>query len=147
LLDADRLAIVAAAPRFHMHLMPACIFSPEQLAALDSDEGRFAWPAAGRPGGDRLHVTRADVDVVRAVDMGRAVAAIPEQVPVLLLHGTDDELIPVADAQEFAAARKSIEVCIVDGARHAFRGKKPLKQLLTTATTFIGDAHRKFFCQ
>lgn len=34
LLDADKLAVVVAAPRFDMKRMPQCIFNAEQLALL-----------------------------------------------------------------------------------------------------------------
>jgi alpha-beta hydrolase superfamily lysophospholipase len=71
--------------------------------------------------------------------MGKAVETIPACVPILLLHGTDDELIPCEDAQAYKAARESIDVTIVDGARHAFRGKKQLKQLLTVCTEWLGE--------
>ena len=42
-------------------------------------------------------VTQADADVVcHKMDMARTLDIIPSSVPILLLHGTDDELIPVA---------------------------------------------------
>ena len=42
-------------------------------------------------------VTQADADVVcHKMDMAQTLANIPASVPMLLLHGTDDELIPVA---------------------------------------------------
>ena len=89
-------------------------------------------------------MTQADADVTnKEMDMAATVAAIPASVPILLLHGTDDELIPVADADAYKAARPAIEVTIVEGARHAFRGKKQLKQLLTVCTDFIGKEHAR----
>ena len=55
-----------------------------------------------------------------------------------MLHGTDDELIPVEDAHSFKEARTDIDSTIIEGARHAFRGKKQLKQLLNTVSTWLG---------
>jgi alpha-beta hydrolase superfamily lysophospholipase len=79
------------------------------------------------------------------MDMGRTLSQIPSTVPVLLFHGTDDELIPLDDAKSYKAARPSIELQVIEGARHAFRGKKPLKLLLNTAVSFIQREHHKFY--
>lgn len=133
LLNPAKLAIVVAAPRFNMPNMLTTLFPPEKISLLPTD-GQFPWS-------DELgtYVTQADADVVcKEMDMSKTLGAIPAGVPILLLHGTDDELIPVADAEAYQAARPSIEVTIVDGARHAFRGKKQLKLLLTKCSEWIG---------
>jgi alpha-beta hydrolase superfamily lysophospholipase len=91
-----------------------------------------------------LLVTKDDAKVVLSeMDMAQTVKNIPENVPILLLHGTDDELIPCEDAAAYKSARESIDVTIVDGARHAFRGKKQLKQLLTVCSDWIGEKLRE----
>lgn len=147
------------------HFHSLCSFS----GGSDSEsQGRFAWPSTRS---DRLVVTQADIEVVERLDMEAVVQNIPANVPVLLFHGTlfdlivmfvnagrfdetfviltiagdEDELIPHEDAHSYHRTRPSIELCVVEGARHAFRGKKPLKQLLTTATAFIGRYHAQMF--
>ena len=70
---------------------------------------------------------------------------IPEEVPVLLLHGTDDELISIEDAESYKKARSSIDLVIIDGARHAFRGKKQLKLFLSATSEWIDNQYKKRF--
>ena len=70
---------------------------------------------------------------------------IPEEVPVLLLHGTDDELISIEDAESYKKARSSIDLVIIDGARHAFRGKKQLKFFLSATSEWIDNQYKKRF--
>jgi fermentation-respiration switch protein FrsA (DUF1100 family) len=79
------------------------------------------------------------------MDMSATVSKISEEVPMLLLHGTDDELIPAEDAQGYKDARNSIEVVIVEGARHAFRGKKQLKTFLSATTSFIQREYTRIY--
>lgn len=133
------IAVVVTAPRFDMTCMSKTIFSAEQLeAALTT--GTAAWPTQR---GD-LHLLRDDLVITDSqMDMGRVVESIPAEVPILLLHGTDDELIPVQDANGFKKARPSIDVTIVEGARHAFRGKKQNKVLLGTVTEWLAAAYAR----
>ena len=77
--------------------------------------------------------------------MAVAVSQIPAQIPILLLHGTDDELIPLEDAKSFKESRPSIELVVVEGARHAFRGKKQLKAFLAASVSFIQKHFNSFY--
>ena len=79
------------------------------------------------------------------MDMNKVIQNIPEKIPILLLHGTDDELIPVADASSYKDCRDSIDLTIIDQARHAFRRKKQSKILLTTTTEWINEKHSSIF--
>jgi pimeloyl-ACP methyl ester carboxylesterase len=149
LLDPSKLSVVVAAPRFHMPNMLTTLFPEEKIALLDT-EGTFSWESTHSIDPEaQLFVTKEDANVVlNELDMAKVVSEIPAEVPILLFHGTDDELIPVADASGgYKAARESIEVTIVEGARHAFRGKKPLKQILSTSVEWISCEHNKFFHQ
>jgi alpha-beta hydrolase superfamily lysophospholipase len=93
-----------------------------------------------------LFVTKEDAEVVISqLDMTNVLSSIPSQVPILLLHGTDDELISVDDAHSYKNARKSVDLTIIEGARHAFRGKKQLKQLITTVTDWIDIKYKTRF--
>mmetsp|Transcript_50484 Transcript_50484/g.99723 ORF Transcript_50484/g.99723 Transcript_50484/m.99723 type:complete len:332 (+) Transcript_50484:75-1070(+) len=128
------LAVVVAAPRFDMTCMSKTIFSAEQIATAQ-ENGEAVWPTQR---GD-LKLLREDLEITDSqLNMAKVVNSIPEEVPVLLLHGTDDELIPVCDAHAFKQARSSIDVHIIEGARHAFRGKKQNKALLSTVSEWLG---------
>ena len=134
MIDVGKLAVVSIAPRFNMKRMPKCIFSSDQLSELEVT-GKFTWETQRGP----LEVTREDVAIVNKMDMKEIVTSIPASVPVLMLHGSEDELIPVEDAHAFKKARESIDLTVVEGARHAFRGKKQLKLLLNTVSTWLGE--------
>merc|ERR1711871_1305527 len=100
-IDVSKLVVVSIAPRFNMKRMPECIFSPDQLNELEAS-GRFRWNTQRGP----LTVKVEDVEVVKnQMNMEKIVKSIPHNVPILMLHGTDDELIPVEDAHAFKEAR------------------------------------------
>ena len=93
-----------------------------------------------------LYVTKDDAEVVLStLNMKSVVSSIPCTVPILLLHGTDDELISLDDAKSYKEERSSIDLMIIEGARHAFRGKKQLKQFLSTVTDWIGAKYKTRF--
>ena len=79
------------------------------------------------------------------MDMNKVINDIPASIPILLLHGTEDELIPVEDATHYKQCRDSIDLTIIDQARHAFRGKKQSKILLTTTSTWINEKYSRIF--
>lgn len=137
--EANKIALVVTAPRFDMARMSTTIFTPEQLATVQ-ETGSCVWPTQR---GDLL-LTKEDLEVTDTkMDMGKVVETLPSVVPILLLHGTDDELIPVEDAHQFKKARTSIDVSIIDGARHAFRGKKQNKALLSVVTEWLDSTYSK----
>lgn len=132
-IASDRLVVVAVAPRFNMPLMLDTLFNAEQLSEL-AETGKFIWHSQL---GD-LPVLAEDADVVRThLNMAEVITSIPEKVPILLLHGTDDELISHNDALSYKEARPGIELNIIEGARHAFRGKKQNKILISTISDFL----------
>lgn len=136
---ANKIALVVTAPRFEMARMSTTIFTPEQLSAVQ-ETGSCVWPTQR---GDLL-LTKEDLAVTDSLmDMGKVVETLPSAVPILLLHGTDDELIPVEDAHLFKKARTSIDVSIIDGARHAFRGKKQNKALMSVVSEWIDATYSK----
>jgi hypothetical protein len=142
LLDPKRLVVISCAPRHTMPAMLTTWLSMEQLLAIE-EQGHCDWPSSQTQG---LIVTKQDANVLlHELDMGAVVQAIPPTVPVLLLHGTDDEIIPVADASLFQQARPDIDVVLVDSARHAFRGKKPVKALLSAVSSFLEKHFKLFF--
>lgn len=93
-----------------------------------------------------LYVTQDDANVVlNEMKMSEVLSQIPDEVPVLLLHGTDDELISLDDAHSYKKSRDSIDLFVIDGARHAFRGKKQLKQFLSISSDWISMQYNKIF--
>lgn len=133
---APRIAIAALSARFDMPAMFPRLFPAATVATIDAG-GVAAWESKR----GALVVTPDDVAVVRTqMDMGAAVAAIPAGVPVLLVHGADDVVIPAADTAGFQAARPSLELVVIPGAKHAFAGKVPTRTLLDTVLRFTARA-------
>ncbi len=73
------------------------------------------------------HVLKVKLDEARDLfDRASPIACItPDAPPFLVLHGTHDTLVPVAQARHFAeafrgAARAPLALAILDGAQHAF---------------------------
>lgn len=142
LFDVHKFALVAAAPRFHMPRMLYTLFAEDQIAQLGTDVASFPWVTQR----GELTVTKEDADVVlKGIDMATVLSNISADIPILLLHGTDDELIPLDDAKCFKEARPSIDLAVIDGARHAFRGKKQLKAFLTASSNFIRKQFDRFY--
>ena len=92
-----------------------------------------------------LNITFMVIVMVAEMDMAMVLSQIPAEIPILLLHGTDDELIPLEDANSFKDVRPSTELVVVEGARHAFRGKKQLKAFLAASVNFIQKHFRNFY--
>ena len=59
--------------------------------------------------------------------------------PILVIHGADDEVIPIADADDIAAASKNVRMLIVEGADHRFSSEKHRAYLVSEATEFFGE--------
>ena len=146
LLDASKLVIVVAAPRFFMPRMLTSIF-PQDKTCLLEKEGTFEWISEKATTLNRsLFVTQSDANVVLLeMNMQKTVESIPSNIPILLFHGTEDELIPLEDAHSYKESRQSIELQVIEGARHAFRGKKPLKQLLNMSSEFIWKEYQRIY--
>ena len=49
--------------------------------------------------------------------------------PMLVVHGTDDAVIPIADADDIAASSQNVEMLLVEGADHRFSQPRHLKAL------------------
>ena len=135
IIDIEKLALVVLVPRFHMPQMVTSIFSAEQISELES-KGSFPWHTQR----GELVVTKEDAEVVlQNMDMSAITQSIHPNVPILLLHGTDDELIPCSDSLSYKETRPSIDLVVVEGARHAFRGKKQNKVVLTSISQWLGE--------
>ena len=49
-------------------------------------------------------------------------AVVQAKVPLLVIHGLEDRVVPVSDADDIAAAAESVSMCLVEGADHRFSG-------------------------
>ena len=68
-------------------------------------------------------------------DMHEACLKIDKDCRVLTVHGSEDEIIPVEDAREFAKIIPNHKLEIVEGADHCYT--KHQSQLVTTVMEFI----------
>ena len=64
-------------------------------------------------------------------------AVIKANVPLLVIHGLDDQVVPVSDADDIAAAADSVSMCLVEGANHRFSGERHLKMLVDDVVDFF----------
>jgi dienelactone hydrolase len=59
-----------------------------------------------------------------------AAAASQIAVPWLIVHGSDDETVPVTEAERLASfAGTNVELLVLDGVNHSFGGKHPLGEV------------------
>jgi pimeloyl-ACP methyl ester carboxylesterase len=92
----------------------AVLGSPEFRSELGwvRDRARLAWGRRHDPDG----VVRQLAAVVAAADRGGALASL--RMPVLVVHGTDDELVPPLGGRRTAAAIPTAELLEIDGMGH-----------------------------
>jgi|MDSW01.2.fsa_nt_gb pimeloyl-ACP methyl ester carboxylesterase len=64
-------------------------------------------------------------------------AVIKADVPLLVIHGLEDRVVPVSDADDIAAAAESVSMCLVEGADHRFSGARHLKMLVDDVVDFF----------
>ncbi len=112
---------VAVSGRFDMTRTPPDRYSPEQRAKLAQD-GQFE----ARFGPVTVTVTQAMLDERDAVDMAGAASGIGSRSRVLIVHGSADRIIPVADAAMLCGLVEvgggDAEVKVVEGADHNYKG-------------------------
>jgi alpha-beta hydrolase superfamily lysophospholipase len=69
-------------------------------------------------GGSRLNIAAAAADI---------------DVPWLIVHGTDDESVPVGEAERLSSlAGSKSEILLLEGVNHSFGGKHPLPEVTPT---------------
>jgi dienelactone hydrolase len=64
-------------------------------------------------------------------------AVVRASVPLLVVHGLEDRVVPVSDADDIAAAADCVSMCLVEGADHRFSGKRQLKILVDDVVDFF----------
>ncbi len=101
---------------------PTTIYSSEQLDELERT-GRITW---GKDAGPRRHIVidGRHLDERRAVDQPALLAGI--RVPVLILHGSRDDLVPLADSRNaIRLLPRGSRLKVIRGADHAFHEQLP----------------------
>ncbi|KAL1188060.1 hypothetical protein V5N11_009902 [Cardamine amara subsp. amara] len=91
---------------------------------IDAKEGKSCFRVTEESLMDRLNT-----------DMHEACLKIGRKCKVLTVHGSDDTVVPVEDAKEFAKIIPNHNLEIVQGANHGYT--KHQKQLVSTAMEFI----------
>lgn len=131
---------VAIAPRFHMKALPAKYFTPEQLAQAHdpAGPGYFDWTRGRRT----LRVSRDDLEVLDAIDMGAVAASIPSFVPLMVCHGTADEVIPVTDAPFYANLVPNCTLRLFDGCNHSFSGEGAADGMIDAVVEWVHTYRR-----
>ncbi|MBC7793312.1 MAG: alpha/beta fold hydrolase, partial [Clostridia bacterium] len=70
-------------------------------------------------------------DVVAAVSILRA--------PILVMHGSDDEIVPQTDALDIASSARNATLEIVDGGDHQFHGQTFLRPAMKRIADFLAN--------
>lgn len=106
-------------------------FSAEELARA-RQEGAFEWHKFGRV----WRVTQADLDE-RVLLHDRMARALDRIAParVLVVHGTEDAFVPLADADRIAEHCATAEKALIAGCGHYFRGFEA--QMCATVATWV----------
>jgi pimeloyl-[acyl-carrier protein] methyl ester esterase len=140
--QVERLALIAATPCFSRRADWSCAMDPSVLQsfsdALADDAGatlkRFtllqaqgdAAPkrvvqklrdALVNEAASRLAALRGGLDILAQHDFRPVLAEIAH--PTLLVHGTNDQLVPLAAASHIARTVPKAQLAVIDGAAHA----------------------------
>lgn len=112
----------------------AAVAHPELLAERHLEEVA-SWDARGYietlegPIGRGLYDDAKGHDVIAAVRVLRA--------PLLVLHGEEDEVVPVDDAHDIATAARNVCLEVVSGADHRFTNAVHLRPAMVQAADFL----------
>ena len=80
-----------------------------------------------------------DMDARLACDIAAECRRIPTDVSVLTIHGTKDEVIPVADGQSIADLLPGNRIHIVENADHSFSDSQHAAEMIQVAIAFLLD--------
>jgi pimeloyl-ACP methyl ester carboxylesterase len=92
----------------------------------------MCWSFAGKSG---YRVTEKSLMDRLSTDIHEACLKIDKECRVLTVHGSEDEVIPVEDAKEFAKIIPNHKLEIVEGANHGYTEHQ--SQLVSTVMEFI----------
>lgn len=58
--------------------------------------------------------------------------------PMLLIHGDQDDVVPLADVQAFGALQNNLDFQIIPGADHRFKNPGELEKIVSLTQRFLG---------
>ena len=99
---------------------------PEQARAFE--ERGFVESPAGRIG-------RGFMDDALQHDVVSAVSIV--RVPILVMHGTEDAIVPQTDALDIASAAQNATLDLVDGGDHQFHDEQMLRPAMRRIADFL----------
>ena len=113
----------------------AAIGYPAELEERYPLETR-GWRERGHIDLDGERLGKAFLEDASSHDVLRVVSWI--DAPMLVIHGTGDTVIPIADADDIAASAKNVEMLMVEGADHRFSQPQHLAALVREIVEFFG---------
>ena len=72
-----------------------------------------------------------------SMDMHKVCSKVDQGIGILILHGTEDETIPVEDANSLAAELPKSKLKIIEGGNHSFTEETHAKQVIGYAVEFL----------
>ncbi|HSS31673.1 MAG TPA: alpha/beta hydrolase [Solirubrobacterales bacterium] len=118
----ERLTDHSGTPREQASRLIALLFPPPLAAEIDAQFGDVVAAAREQLAPTALRAQEAAMTAWHRDDPGPAPAGAP---PVLVLHGTEDIVIPPANAQALAAAWPGARVEMFEGCGHALMAQEP----------------------
>lgn len=105
---------------------PEQIMTWEKQGYLDLPEGRIGL---------------AFVEDAQTHDVTSAVRVL--RAPILVVHGSEDEVVPLTDAHDIATAARNASLYIVDGADHRFSNPQHLRPTMNLIADFLVEHSRR----
>ncbi len=115
----------------------AAVGYPAQLAERHPDFVA-AWLSQGWADTEAGPLGRAFYDDALAHDVVAAVQHL--RIPILVVHGERDGVVPVGDALDIAAAARCVSLEVVDGADHRFSDPVHLRPTMRTIADFLATS-------
>ncbi|MBI5511784.1 MAG: alpha/beta fold hydrolase [Deltaproteobacteria bacterium] len=112
----------------------AAVGYPGDIAGRHPDEAR-AFLERGQLETVAGPIGRGFYDDAKAHDVIGAVRAL--HIPLLVLHGEEDDVVPVSDAHDIATEARHVTLEIVPGADHRFSNPVHLKPAMRLAVEFF----------
>ena len=130
------VAILAAAREERITALAtlAAVAHPAHIASRNPQAVR-SWETLGYYETDQGPIDRAFYDDALEHDVVSAVRVI--RAPLLVIHGTQDDVVPFTDADDIAAAANNVSLHLVDGADHPFSQEHYLEPMLGEVTEFF----------
>lgn len=57
--------------------------------------------------------------------------------PVLIIHGDNDDIVPLADIEDFTASQSNVSLHVINGADHRFKNEGETEKIVELTTAFL----------